>query len=68
MAGADPHRDPRRRPRWRPAVPARTIARDLNVSTRTVQTHVSHALAKLGLASRIELAAAARARPDPPPR
>ncbi|MFJ2847646.1 AAA ATPase domain-containing protein [Streptomyces sp. LamerLS-31b] len=44
------------------------IARDLNVSTRTVQTHVSHALAKLGLASRIELAAAARARPDPPPR
>ncbi|RPK55969.1 putative HTH-type transcriptional regulator [Streptomyces sp. ADI96-02] len=37
------------------------IARALSVSTRTVQTHVSHSLAKLGLATRIELAAAVRA-------
>lgn len=34
------------------------IARALYVSPRTVQTHVSHALAKLGLSSRLELAAA----------
>ncbi|MER8184922.1 LuxR C-terminal-related transcriptional regulator [Kitasatospora sp. NPDC094015] len=36
------------------------IARSLHISPRTVQTHVSHALAKLGLTSRLELAAAAR--------
>ncbi len=35
------------------------IARQMHLSTRTVQTHVSHALAKLGLANRVELAAAA---------
>lgn len=38
------------------------IARQLFVSPRTVQTHVSHALAKLGLRSRVELAAAVTAR------
>ncbi|MER6462066.1 LuxR C-terminal-related transcriptional regulator [Streptomyces sp. NPDC001288] len=36
------------------------IARAMNISIRTVQSHVSRALAKLGLSSRIELAAAAR--------
>jgi DNA-binding CsgD family transcriptional regulator len=35
------------------------IARQLHLSPRTVQTHVSHALTKLGLANRVELAAAA---------
>jgi DNA-binding NarL/FixJ family response regulator len=34
------------------------IATVLGVSPRTVQTHVSHILAKLGLSSRVELAAA----------
>ncbi|MCC3326001.1 LuxR C-terminal-related transcriptional regulator [Gordonia bronchialis] len=29
----------------------------LFISTRTAQTHVSHALAKLGLRTRVELAA-----------
>ncbi|MFJ4963327.1 LuxR C-terminal-related transcriptional regulator [Streptomyces sp. NPDC088729] len=38
------------------------IARTLHVSPRTVQTHVSHALAKLGLTSRVELAAVAARR------
>jgi DNA-binding CsgD family transcriptional regulator len=38
------------------------IAHQLQLSPRTVQTHVSHALAKLGLSNRIELAAAAAAR------
>jgi DNA-binding CsgD family transcriptional regulator len=32
------------------------IARELGISKRTVQTHVSHALEKLGLTSRVELA------------
>ena len=32
------------------------IARRLFISSRTVQTHVSHALEKLGLSSRVELA------------
>ncbi|MFK0229897.1 LuxR C-terminal-related transcriptional regulator [Streptomyces sp. NPDC090303] len=41
------------------------IARTLHVSTRTVQTHVSRTLAKLGLSTRIELAAA---HPGPAPR
>lgn len=35
------------------------IARRMFVSPRTVQTHVSHALAKLGVSTRAELAAAA---------
>jgi len=35
------------------------IARHLNISPRTVQTHVSHVLTKLGLSNRVELAAAA---------
>ena len=35
------------------------IAVRLGVSPRTVQTHVSHALAKLGLRSRVGLASAA---------
>jgi DNA-binding CsgD family transcriptional regulator len=34
------------------------IARRLFISRRTVQTHVSHALEKLGLSSRVELAVA----------
>ncbi|MEW1615938.1 MULTISPECIES: LuxR C-terminal-related transcriptional regulator [unclassified Streptomyces] len=38
------------------------IARALHVSPRTVQTHVSHTLAKLALSSRIELAAVVTAR------
>jgi DNA-binding CsgD family transcriptional regulator len=38
------------------------IARRLNISPRTVQTHVSHVLTKLGLTHRVELAAAAAAR------
>ncbi|WP_308358366.1 LuxR C-terminal-related transcriptional regulator [Streptomyces sp. NEAU-Y11] len=38
------------------------IARRMHISPRTVQTHVSHVLAKLGLSSRVELAAAAAAR------
>jgi DNA-binding CsgD family transcriptional regulator len=38
------------------------IARRLHLSPRTVQTHVSHALTKLGLSNRVELAAAAAAR------
>ena len=48
------------------------IARRLFISRRTVQSHVSHALEKLGLSSRVELAVK-RARwqhpggPDHPP-
>ncbi|HEY5857084.1 MAG TPA: LuxR C-terminal-related transcriptional regulator, partial [Aldersonia sp.] len=38
------------------------VASQLYISPRTVQTHVSHALAKLGLRTRVELAAAAAAR------
>ncbi|MFZ2530606.1 MAG: LuxR C-terminal-related transcriptional regulator [Rhodococcus sp. (in: high G+C Gram-positive bacteria)] len=38
------------------------IAQKLYISQRTVQTHVSHVLAKLGLRTRVELAAAAVAR------
>lgn len=38
------------------------IARRLHLSPRTVQTHVSHVLTKLGLSSRVELAAAAALR------
>jgi DNA-binding NarL/FixJ family response regulator len=38
------------------------IGRRLHVSPRTVQTHVSHALGKLGLTNRVELAAAMTTR------
>jgi DNA-binding CsgD family transcriptional regulator len=38
------------------------VARRLHLSPRTVQTHVSHALAKLGLSNRVELASAAARR------
>jgi DNA-binding CsgD family transcriptional regulator len=38
------------------------IGQVLNISPRTVQTHVSHVLTKLGLSHRVELAAAAAAR------
>src|SRR5262245_32673229 len=39
------------------------IAQRLNISPRTVQTHVSHVLTKLGLSHRLELAAVAASRP-----
>jgi len=44
------------------------IARRLGISARTVQTHVSHALVKLGVTSRVELAlrAAGAERPGGP--
>ena len=38
------------------------IAKSLFISPRTVQTHVSHSLAKLGLTTRLELAAAVAGR------
>jgi DNA-binding CsgD family transcriptional regulator len=38
-------------------LPGPAIARQLHLSPRTVQTHVSHVLAKLGVANRVELAA-----------
>jgi len=38
------------------------IGQRLNISPRTVQTHVSHVLTKLGLSHRVELAAAAASR------
>lgn len=41
------------------------IAKSLFISPRTVQTHVSHALAKLGLTTRLELAAAVAGRRAP---
>lgn len=43
------------------------IAGRLHISPRTVQTHVSHALVKLGLRTRVELAAAAARRHPPSP-
>jgi DNA-binding NarL/FixJ family response regulator len=42
--------------------PGPQIARQLHLSPRTVQTHVSHVLTKLGLTNRVELAAAAARR------
>ncbi len=42
------------------------IAARLHISPRTVQTHVSRVLGKLGLRTRVELAAAAHRRPDGP--
>ena len=41
----------------------RQIATQLFISPRTVQTHVSHILAKTGLTSRVEVAAAAHVQP-----
>lgn len=41
------------------------IAKSLFISPRTVQTHVSHSLAKLGLSTRLELAAAIATRRAP---
>ncbi|WP_432039138.1 response regulator transcription factor [Streptomyces cucumeris] len=43
------------------------IARRMHISPRTVQTHVSHVLAKLGLSSHVELAAAAARAAGTPP-
>jgi DNA-binding CsgD family transcriptional regulator len=41
----------------------RQVATQLFISPRTVQTHVSHILAKTGLTSRVEVAAAAHVQP-----
>lgn len=41
----------------------REIGRQLFVSPRTVETHLSHVFTKLGVASRVELATAAAHRP-----
>ena len=41
------------------------VARRLGISRRTVQTHVSHSLVKLGLSSRVELAVKAAAAGHP---
>jgi DNA-binding NarL/FixJ family response regulator len=47
-------------------LPGPAIARQLHLSPRTVQTHVSHVLAKLDVANRVELAAYAVARTAKP--
>jgi DNA-binding CsgD family transcriptional regulator len=44
------------------------IGRRLFISRRTVETHLSHIFGKLGVSSRVQLAAeAGRARPERPP-
>jgi DNA-binding CsgD family transcriptional regulator len=44
------------------------IGRRLFISRRTVETHLSHIFGKLGVSSRVQLAAqATRARPERPP-
>jgi DNA-binding CsgD family transcriptional regulator/tetratricopeptide (TPR) repeat protein len=44
------------------------IGRRLSISRRTVETHLSHIFGKLGVSSRVQLAArASRARPERPP-
>ena len=44
------------------------IGRRLSISRRTVETHLSHIFGKMGVSSRVQLAArASRARPERPP-
>jgi DNA-binding CsgD family transcriptional regulator len=44
------------------------VGRRLFISRRTVETHLSHVFGKLGVSSRVQLAAqASRARPERPP-
>jgi DNA-binding CsgD family transcriptional regulator len=43
------------------------IGEHLFISRRTVETHLTHVFAKLGVASRVELAAAYARREDAPP-
>jgi DNA-binding CsgD family transcriptional regulator len=44
------------------------IGQRLFISRRTVETHLTHIFSKLGVSSRVQLAAqASRARPEPPP-
>jgi DNA-binding CsgD family transcriptional regulator len=44
------------------------IGRRLFISRRTVETHLSHIFGKLGVSSRVQLAAqATQARPERPP-
>ncbi|MFE0379807.1 response regulator transcription factor [Streptomyces inhibens] len=56
MGGAHGHRTRRRRPRRRRTLQPEIAAR-MYISRRTVSTHASHILNKLGMTSRVELAA-----------
>ena len=48
-------------------MPNRQIAERLMISTRTIDAHVSHILAKLGLRSRVDIAREAAVREVEPP-